>query len=36
MLGRLYKHRGDDDTDPGDFGTRIDLLLARYHTPGIA
>jgi hypothetical protein len=36
MLGRLYQHRGDDDTDGADFWTRIDLLLARYHTPGVA
>lgn len=36
MLGRLYIHRGDDDEDGAKFWTRIDLLLARYHTPGIA
>lgn len=36
MLGRLYQHRGDDDTDGAQFWTRIDLLLARFHTPGVA
>jgi hypothetical protein len=36
MLGRLYEHRGDDDTDAEEFWLRIDRLLARYHSPGIA
>ena len=36
MLGQLYQHRGDDPADGQDFWRRIDLLLARYHTPAIA
>lgn len=36
MLGQLYQHRGDDEANGADFWHRIDLLLARYHTPAIA
>jgi hypothetical protein len=36
LLGRLYQDRGDDETDFPKFWERIKLLLARYHTPGIA
>jgi hypothetical protein len=36
MLARLHEDRGDDETDWIEFWRRIDLILARYHTPGIA
>jgi len=36
LLGRLHQGRGDDETDFPKFWERIKLLLARYHTPGIA
>lgn len=36
MLGRLHEDRGDDESDWPQFWARIDLLLARYHTPAIA
>lgn len=36
MLGQLYEHRGDDEAAGAEFWARIDLLLARFHTTGIA
>ena len=36
LLGRLHQDRGDDNEDFPKFWERIKLLLARYHTPGIA
>jgi hypothetical protein len=36
LLGQLYQHRGDDEADGDAFWIRIDRLLARYHTPGVA
>ena len=36
MLGQLYEHRGDDDTDYAEFWHRIDLLLAQHFVTAIA